>query len=176
MLVGAPASGKTTLRGRLQAAGAAPARTVSLDEERAVARERDVAAGREPRPLQEYSATAVRRCEAAVAASLAAGLPYLADATHLRRRDRVAHVRAAHAAGLRAVAVLMPHLDPAALARRDAARPPERRVPAQVLARCAHRRGLLSAELLVAEGFDAVVEAADLPPGLGDLPPGLSRG
>src|SRR3954451_50477 len=58
VLVGAPASGKTTLRRRLVAGGCPPA-VVSLDDERVALREQDLLAGRPPRPLQGYSHRAV---------------------------------------------------------------------------------------------------------------------
>jgi predicted kinase len=161
VLIGAPASGKTTVRQRLVAAGAAPVAVLRPDDERAALRERDEARGVAPRPLQDYSLAAMRTCAAAAADLLAAGRGYLADATHLRRRERLAHVRAAHAAGLRAVAVLLPSLPVEELSRRNATRDAHRRVPEDVLARHAHRRGLLSAELLRVEGFDDVVEFAE---------------
>lgn len=157
MLVGAAASGKTTLRGLLVEAGLDPARVVSLDDERAALSAQDVAAGRDPRALQDYSRPAVRRAEARQAALLDAGTGYLADATHLRRRERVPHVRAARAAGLPVAALLMPALALDVLGARDAVRADARRVPLDVLARHVHRRGLLDADLLRAEGFDEVV-------------------
>jgi predicted kinase len=158
VLIGAPASGKTTLRRRLLTEAPALA-VLSLDDERIALREHDVLAGRVPRPLQDYSHRAVQRCAAAGQALLDAGRGYVADATNLRRRERVAHVRAAHAAGLPAVAVLLPALPLAVLEARNAGRPEEQRVPAAVLAKHAHRRSLLDADLLREEGFDAVVEA-----------------
>jgi predicted kinase len=163
VLVGAPASGKTTLRTRLLAAGSEPFPVVSPDDERAALRARDAAAGREPRDLQDYSLPAMRRSADRVAALLTAGTGYLADATNLRRRERVAHVRAAHEAGLSAIAVLLPALPVEVLRVRNAARSPERRVPEGILAKHAHRRGLLSRALLLEEGFDAVVELPALP-------------
>ncbi|PJJ72333.1 putative kinase [Diaminobutyricimonas aerilata] len=161
VLVGAPAAGKTTLREQLVASGAVRD-VVSPDDERAALREADVAAGRAPKPLQEYSLLAMRANAAAAERLLSAGRGYLADATHLRRRDRVAHVRAAREAGLPAIAVLMPDVPIEALRARNAARPELRRVPEDTLARHAHRRGLLSAALLREEGFDDVIEVAPL--------------
>jgi predicted kinase len=160
VLVGAAASGKTTLRRRLEVEGTAPGAILSLDDARAELWERAIAAGAEPRPLQDYSLPAVRRCDAAAAELLSRGRGYLADATHLRRRERVAHVRAAHAAGLPAVAVLLPAVPLDELLRRNAQRPAWRRVPEHIVARHAHRRDLLSAALLRDEGFDDVVELA----------------
>jgi predicted kinase len=156
--VGAAGSGKTTLRERLVAAGLDPRRVVSLDDGRAALRGQDAALGRTPRPLQDYSLGAVRRAQAQQAALLETGAGYLADATHLRRRERVPHVRDAHAAGLPAVALLMPALPLEVLQARGAERSPERRVPPDVLARHVHRRGLLDADLLRGEGFDVVLE------------------
>ena len=161
MLVGAAGSGKTTLRERLVAAGLPAEQVVSLDDERVALSAADAAAGRAPRPLQDHSPQAVRRAERAGAELLARGTGYLADATHLRRRERVAHVRAARAAGLPVVAVLMPALDADVLLARTATRPPHRRVPVDVLVRHAHRRSLLDAQRLLREdGFDAVVDVA----------------
>jgi predicted kinase len=157
VLVGPPASGKSTVRRRLLDEGRAT-RALSLDDERAALRDRDLAAGREPRPLQDYSLAAVRRCEATARELLASGRGYVADATHLRRKERVAHVRAAREAGLPAVAVLLPDLPVPVLAARNAGRPALRRVPDEALARHAHRRSLLTRSLLEAEGFDEVVE------------------
>lgn len=156
MLVGPPASGKTTLREAIVAL--APRAVLSLDDERAAMRARAIAHGREPRPLQDYSLPAIRRCEEAAAELLARGRGYLADATNLRRRERVAHIEAAHAAGLSVVAVLMPDVPLPVLIERNASRPEHRRVPDDVLARFAHRRGLLDVELLRDEGFDHVLE------------------
>lgn len=156
VLVGAPASGKTTLREAFVAQS--PIAVLSPDDERDAMRARALAAGREPRALQDYSLPAIRRCEEAAARLLAEGRGYLADATHLRRRERVAHVRAAHTAGLPAVAVLLPDLPLEVLAARNDRRAEHRRVPENALARHAHRRGLLTAALLREEGFDDVVE------------------
>ena len=77
---------------------------------------------------------------------------------HLRRRERMAHVRAAGAAGVGAVAVLLPSLPVDVLRARVLARPLERHLSEEVLARQAHRRALLDRDLLLAEGFVAVVE------------------
>ena len=161
VLVGAPASGKTALRTQLMTEGGdatEPLVILSPDDERGRMRARDVAAGREPRNLQEYSLPALRRCAAGAEEVLSLRRGYLADATHLRRKERVAHVRAAREAGLPAVAVLLPDLPLAVLADRNSRRSEERRVPDGILARHAHRRGLLSVELLRAEGFDDVRE------------------
>src|SRR5215213_3461668 len=95
VLVGAAASGKTTVRDELVRTGTVRPNVVSLDDEGAELRDRDLRAGRNPRPLQEYSAAAARRSDAAAQELLSSGEGYLADATHLRRRERVAHVRAA---------------------------------------------------------------------------------
>lgn len=161
VLVGPAASGKTTLRESLLLRNSFE--VISLDDERAALRERDVAAGRPPRELQDYSWTAVRRCEAAAGELLARGVGYLADATHLRRRERTPHVRDAHAAGLRAVAMLLPTLPFEELQARNARRPEFRRVPDEVLERHAHRRSLLTRDLLLEEGFDEVVDVVPRP-------------
>jgi len=165
VLVGAPASGKTTLRRQLLAAGAGPTAVLSPDDERARLRDEDVADGRVPRPLQDYSLSAIRRCEAAASALLGEGRGYVYDATGLRRRDRVLQVRAAHEARLAAIALLLPALPLGVLTERNARRPDDRRVPEEILARHAHRRSLLSAELLLEEGFDDVIEVGASPAG-----------
>ncbi|WP_210481729.1 AAA family ATPase [Naasia sp. SYSU D00948] len=158
VLVGAAASGKTTFRRALLAADAAPRAVLSLDDERLALRERDSDTGREPRPLQDYSRPAVLRCEAAAQKLLSQRRGYLADATHLRRRERIPHVRAAHEAGLPAIAVLLPAVGIDVLRERNGARPELHRVPDEILERHEHRRSLLSRELLLEEGFDEVVE------------------
>ncbi|MCU1570498.1 MAG: putative kinase [Naasia sp.] len=158
VLIGAPASGKSTLRRRLAGENGSALAVLSPDDERAELRARDIAAGLEPRALQDYSFAAIRRCEERANELVASGRGYLADATHLRRRERVAHVRRAHAAGLPAVAMLLPDLPLAVLTARNARRLPELRVPDAVLGRHAHRRSLLSSVLLIDEGFDEIVE------------------
>jgi predicted kinase len=157
VLVGAPGSGKTTVRERLLTERPAIA-VLSLDDERAALRERDIVAGRPPRDLQDYSLPALHRCVAAARALLAEGHGYVSDATHLRRKERVVHVRAAHAAGLPAVVLLLPDLPVSVLVERNATRPDIRRVPEEALARHAHRRSMLDARMLREEGFDEVVE------------------
>jgi predicted kinase len=163
VLVGAPASGKTTLRRRLLAEAATSFPVLSPDDARATLRAQDIAAGSEPHDLQDYSLSALRSCAARAADLLAAGRGYLADATHLRRKERVAHIRAAHDAGLPAVAVLLPVLPVEVLAERNARRTPDRRVPHDILAKHAHRRGLLTPQLLREEGFDEVLEISAKP-------------
>ncbi|NHC16485.1 AAA family ATPase [Motilibacter deserti] len=158
VLVGAAGSGKTTLRGRLVAGGLDPGTVISLDDLRCEARALDAKAGRPVRPLQDYSFSAVRRAARRCDALLAFGAGYLSDATQLRRRERVPHVRAAAEAGLPSVALLLPALSLDELLARDAARPPDEHVPADVLARHAHRRSLLRPGLLRDEGFDVVRE------------------
>jgi predicted kinase len=157
VLVGTSGSGKTTLRRRWVDEGLPAELVVSLDDLRREALADDVTRGRPPRPLQDYSAAAVRRAATRYDALAAFGAGYLADATHLRRRDRTPHVRAARETGLPSVAVLLPlpHLEE--LFRRDAGRPADERVPAEVLARQHHRRSLLSAGMLADEGFDEVL-------------------
>lgn len=158
VLIGPPASGKTTLRRLLVDAGLPGELVVSLDDlRREIAAEVGVAGG-PVRPPQDWTPRALREADVRQARLLAAGRGYLADSTHLRRRDRVAHVRAAHAAGLPAVALLLPALPVEELARRNARREDEARVPDDVLRRHAHRRSLLDAALLRGEGFDEVVD------------------
>ena len=157
VLVGAAGSGKTTLRRGLVRAGFDAGLVVSLDDLRRESRTADAAAGRAVLPLQAYSLSAVRRANRRCDALAGFGAGYLADATHLRRRERVVHVRAAGSCGLPAAGVLLPDLSLGVLLARDAARPPDERVPADVLARQVHRRGLLSERMLRDEGFSDVV-------------------
>jgi predicted kinase len=156
VLVGTSGSGKTTLRRRLLAEGLAVGGVVSLDDLRREARDHVLRRGGAARPLQDYSATAVRRARRRSEVFAAFGCGYVADATHLRRRDRREHVAVASDAGLPAVAVLMPLLDVEELVRRNAARPPDEQVPADALLRQHHRRSLLSADGLLGEGFVTV--------------------
>jgi predicted kinase len=158
VLVGTSGSGKTTLRRALVARGMPTDVVVSLDDLRHQARRSDAARGRPVRPLQDYSAIAVRAAGRRYDALAAFGTGYLADATHLRRRDRTPHLRTAAEAGLVARAVLTPLLSLEELVRRNDRRAVEEQVPVGVLARQAHRRSLLSAELLAAEGFTRVHE------------------
>jgi predicted kinase len=158
VLVGTSGSGKTTLRRAVVAAGLPEDHVVSLDDLRHAAREDAVSRGVAPRRLQEYSAAAVRRATRRQDVMAALGTGYLADATHLRRRDRRVHVLTAHDAGLPAVAVLTPQADLAELLARNARRSTDEQVPDEVIARQHHRRSLLSPALLHDEGFDAVLE------------------
>lgn len=160
VLVGPPASGKTTWRGAQVASGLPAHSVVSLDDLRREIAADTAARGGPVRPPQDWTLPALRRAAARQAALLTAGTGYLADSTHLRRRERVAHVRAAHAAGLPAVAVLMPDLPLDVLRSRNAARDADTRVPEELLRRHAHRRSLLSRQLLLDEGFNEVVEPA----------------
>lgn len=158
VLVGTSGSGKTTLRRRLVSDGLHPDSVVSLDDLRRRARARDVASGHPPRPLQDYSAVAVRHGARRAHALAAFGAGYLADATHLRRPERRAHLSTAADTGLTARAILLPLPSMDELLRRDAARPVDAQVPAEVLERQAQRRSLISAAGLLGEGFDHVVE------------------
>lgn len=162
VLVGASGSGKTTLRQAMVAGGLHPDHIVSLDDQRRSARSHDMERGRAARPLQQYSAIAVRRAARRAHALAAFGAGYVADATHLRRRDRVEHVATAASTGLMATAVLMPALPLAELVRRNLDRPADEQVPTDVLERQVHRRSLLSAEMLLDEGFVSVHEVSDL--------------
>jgi len=156
VLVGTSGSGKTTMRHCLVAVGWPADLVVSLDDLRRRARDLDLARGRRPRALQDYSALAARQAARRGDAFAAFGAGYLADATHLRRRDRRLHVRTATDTGLRARALLAPVLPFAVLLERNARRPPDQAVPVDVLARQAHRRSLITAGSLVEEGFSAV--------------------
>jgi predicted kinase len=160
VLVGPPAAGKTTLRRRLVDAGLPPSHVVSLDDLRREARARS--RPDEVRSLQDYTLPALRAAERRQAELLDAGRGYLADATHLRRRERVSHVRAAQAAGLPAIALLLPDVPLETLRDRDALRAPDERVPAGALAAFAHRRSLLTADLLRGEGFTAVHDVGEV--------------
>jgi predicted kinase len=162
VLIGAPGSGKTTVRAQLLVDRPGTP-VLSPDDERALLRERDVADGRVPRGLQDYSVAALARCADAAADLLAEGRGYISDATNLRRKERVAHVRAAHRAGLRAIAVLLPDLPVPALVARNAPRSELRRVPEDSLARHANRRSLIDAATLREEGFDDVIEVDAAP-------------
>jgi predicted kinase len=162
VLVGAPAAGKTCVRRRLVDAGLPARLVVGLDELRRAAQARAAAAGEPVLPLQDYSLTAVRAAAVLQRDLLQTGMGYLADATNLRRRERVDHVRAACAAGLPAVALLLPGHPVETLLARDALRPVDERVPPDVIAAYAHRRSLLTAGLLRGEGFAAVHEVDDL--------------
>jgi predicted kinase len=163
VLVGASGSGKTTLRRALESAGLPADLVVSLDDLRRQAQAWDLAHGRPARDLQDYSALAVRRAVRRCEALAVFGAGYLADATHLRRRDRRVHVHVAVETGLEPRAVLAPALPVEVLVERDLRRPPDERVPVDALLRQAHRRSLLSAELLLGEGFQSVVELGSGP-------------
>jgi predicted kinase len=163
VLVGASGSGKTTLRRALQRAGLPGDLVVSLDDLRRRARAWDVAHGRAARDLQDYSALAVRQAARRCDALAGFGAGYLADATHLRRRDRRLHVGVAAGTGLEPRAVLTAALPVEVLVERNLRRPPDERVPVDALLRQAHRRSLLSADLLLTEGFGSVVEVGGEP-------------
>ncbi|MFL6133792.1 MAG: AAA family ATPase [Nocardioidaceae bacterium] len=158
VLVGTSGSGKTTLRRELVASGLPEDLVVSLDDLRREARDFDILRGRRPRPLQDYSPHAVRLAVRRGNAMAAYGAGYVADATHLRRRDRRLHVRTAEDTGLPSRAVLTPVLPLEVLVERNARRPPDEAVPVDVLARQAHRRSLICAETLAEEGFSVVHE------------------
>ena len=158
VLVGAPASGKTTWRRRLVADGLPPERVVSLDELRREVAARVEAAGGPVRSPEHWTPPALRLAARLRAELVADGTGYLADATHLRRRERAVHVRLAAQAGVPAVALLLPDLPLAVLLERNARRAGDDRVPDDVVALFAHRRSLLTADLLRAEGF-AVAES-----------------
>jgi predicted kinase len=152
VLVGPPASGKSTVRRQLVAEGLPADLVVSLDDLRRELRDRSA----EPRPLQDYTLVALRIAGDRQRALVEQGRGYLADAQHLRRRERRAHV--AGAAGLPTIAILLPDLPLEVLLQRNALRGEDERVPDDVVARAAHRRSLLTAALLRAEGFAEVRE------------------
>ena len=158
VLVGAAASGKTTLRRRLIAAGLDSALVVSIDDERTFIRDAVIAPGREPKPLQHYTLPALRRVQARQDDLLASGRGYVSDATNLLRSERRKHASLARRHGLPARALLLPALGPDVLTLRDANRPELHRVPAEALARHAHRRSLLRPDEMYDEGFTEVVE------------------
>jgi predicted kinase len=158
VLVGTSGSGKTTLRRSLVATGLPADRVVSLDDLRREARHDDLARGRPAHPLQHYSPSAARRALRRTEVMAALGVGYVADATHLLRRDRRVHVLLAAEAGLPAIAVLTPLLPIEELVARNSGRPADEQVPDDVLVRQRHRRSLLSAELLLEEGFIEVQE------------------
>ncbi len=160
VLVGAAASGKSTLRQRLMAAGLDPALVVSIDDERTFIRDAVLAQGREPKPLQHYTLPALRRVQARQDALLASGRGYVSDATNLLRSERRKHASQARAHGLPARALLLPALATDVLALRDSNRSELHRVPLEVLARHAHRRSLLRPDQMYDEGFTEVVEVA----------------
>src|SRR5205085_138843 len=135
VLVGASGSGKTTVRRGLETAGLPADLVVSLDDLRRRARAWDMAHGRPVRDLQDYSALAVRQAARRCDALAVFGAGYLADATHLRRRDRRTHVRVAVETGLEPRAVLAPDLPVEELVERDLRRPPDERVPVDALLR-----------------------------------------
>jgi predicted kinase len=158
VLVGTSGSGKTTLRRELVANGLPADLVVSLDDLRREARFFDIAHGRPHRSLQGYSALAARLAVRRGNALAAFGAGYVADATHLRRRDRRLHVRTAEDTGLPSRAVLTPEVPFEVLLERNAKRPPDEAVPVDVLARQAHRRSLISYATLADEGFSVVHE------------------
>ena len=73
----------------------------------------------------------------------------------MRRRERAGHVLVA--GELPAYAVLLPEGSLAELLARNAARPQDEQVAGGVLAAFAHRRSLLTRELLLLEGFRDVM-------------------
>jgi len=158
VLVGTSGSGKTTLRRELVASGLPEDLVVSLDDLRREARDFDILHGRRPRHLQDYSPLAVRMAVRRGNSMAAYGAGYVADATHLRRRDRRLHVLTAEDTGLPSRAVLTPVLPLEVLVERNARRPPDEAVPVDVLARQAHRRSLICAETLTEEGVSVVHE------------------
>lgn len=149
--MGPPAAGKTTYRRRLLAAGLPAELVVSLDDLRRELRARSA----DPKPLQDYTLGALRIAGDRQRALVEQARGYLSDATNLRRRERVGHV--ATAGELPAYAVLLAEVPLEVLLARNAARPADEQVPPDVVAAFAHRRSLLSADLLLQEGFREVI-------------------
>jgi predicted kinase len=147
VLVGPPASGKTSFRNGLLADGLQPDLVVSLDDLRRELRARS----RASKPLQDYTVAALRTAAQRQRQLVEVGRGYLSDATNLRRYERVGHVQAA--GSLPAYAVLLPDVPLEVLLARNAARPPDEQVPEDVVAAFAHRRSLLSRQVLLDEGF-----------------------
>ncbi len=156
VLVGAAASGKTTVRRQLLAHGYPPELVISLDDERELLRRATIDQGREPKPLQDYSLPALRRAASRQEELARSGLGYLFDATSLRRRERREHAALAARHGLPAYALLLPAVPLEVLVARNATRTEDRQVPLDVLARQAHRHSLLDPVAMLDEGFTAV--------------------
>ncbi len=157
VLVGTSGAGKTTLRRELVSAGLPADLVVSLDDLRRAARREDLHRGRPPRALQDYSLAAVRRAARRADALATFGAGYLADATHLRRKERREHVLRAADTALGATAVLLPAAPLEELLVRNARRAEDEQVPEDVLARQHHRRSLLTGDHLRDEGFSLVL-------------------
>jgi predicted kinase len=135
--------------------GLPPEQVVSLDDLRRELRARSA----DPKPLQDYTLAALRIAGERQRALVEQGRGYLSDATNLRRRERVGHVVAAGL--LPAYAVLLPPAPLDVLLARNTTRPPDEQVPPDVIAAFAHRRSLLTRELLLAEGFRDVAVVPD---------------
>ncbi len=157
VLVGTSGAGKTTLRRCLVESGLPPGVVLSLDDLRRAARRDDLYRGRPARALQDYSLHAVRRAARRADALATFGVGYLADAMHLRRKERCEHVLRAADTGLASTAVLLPAATLEELLRRNAGRPEDEQVPEDVLGRQHHRRSLLTVDLLREEGFTLVL-------------------
>jgi len=130
ILVGLPGSGKSTLAAQWVDADPARRARVSRDDLRMMLHGR-LAWGQR---WQEDQVTVAQH--AAIAALLGDGISVVADATNLRRRHREALAEIARAAGARVV-VQVVDTPVAECIIRDAARPPGRRVGADVIRRLA---------------------------------------
>lgn len=161
VLVGPPASGKTTLPRQLVDAGLPDGLVMSLDDLRREIAAEVTAAGGPVRAPQDWTppGAAGGRRPPDPAAGHRAGLPGRqhppaparpGGTRTSRARRRPAGGRAAHARAAREE-----------LARRDSRREDDARVPDDVLRRHAHRRSLLDAALLRVEGD----EVLDVEPG-----------
>src|SRR5690606_6728066 len=130
VLVGLPGSGKSTLARQWVDADPGHRARVSRDDLRMMLHGRLAWEQR----WQEDQVTTAQH--AAIAALLAAGVSVVADATNLRRRHRAALKEIARAAGARvAIQVVDTPIEECII--RDAARPPGRRVGADVIRRLA---------------------------------------
>jgi len=130
ILVGLPGSGKSTLAAQWVAADPAHRARVSRDDLRMMLHG---CLAWEQRWQEDQVTTAQH---AAISALLAAGISVVADATNLRRRHRQALAEIARQAGAR-VAIQVVNTPTEECIARDATRPPERRVGADVIRRLA---------------------------------------
>lgn len=148
VLVGPAGCGKSTLAARHFPAGS----VLELDAFRALA------AG--TRADQTATLAAVTAFDAILTARLERGLLTVLDATHAEARHRRKYTDLAHQHGLRAIAVLL-DTPTSECQRRNAMRPDETRVPPRILRDQARQAARFNAK---ADGFDAVLRAADLTP------------
>lgn len=152
LLVGPPASGKSTLAASLVAAGVVEAGDVLSTDAYREALTGDARPSRADRRMWVQ----LRRD---LADRMAAGRTTVVDATNVFPRRRARHVRVARAHGRRVVAVRF-HLDVDDLLARNAARP--RQVHAAAIAEMADQDRATPDEDLLAEGVDEVIDAERL--------------